>query len=74
LGKVLGGCAALNARWMSHLRGPLDMGQIAVACALAYVDYRHPEAGWRNQNDALAAWFSDFESRPSMLETRPPEQ
>ncbi|KIC09369.1 glutathione S-transferase [Leisingera sp. ANG-M1] len=71
-GKVLGGCAALNARWMSHLQGPLDMGQISVACALAYVDFRHPDAGWRQGNEALAGWFAEFDSRPSMQATKPP--
>ncbi|CUI01439.1 glutathione S-transferase [Leisingera aquaemixtae] len=70
--KVLGGCAALNARWMSHLRGPLDIGQIAVACALAYVDFRHPDTNWRQGNEALAEWLETFESRPSMQATKPP--
>lgn len=72
-GKVARACAALNNRWMSHLSGPLDMGQIAVACALGYVDFRHGARGWRNGNDALAAWFETFDSRPSMQATRPPE-
>ncbi|UWQ83510.1 glutathione S-transferase [Leisingera caerulea] len=71
-GKVLGGCAALNARWMSHLRGPLDIGQIAVACALAYVNFRHPDTNWRQGNEALTEWFEEFESRPSMQATKPP--
>lgn len=66
-------CAALTSRWMSHLAGPLDMGQIAVGCALGYVDLRHDARGWRRNNDALAAWFETFESRPAMLETRPPQ-
>lgn len=70
--KVLGGCAALNARWMSHLRGPLDIGQIAVACALAYADFRHRDTNWRQGNEALAEWFEKFESRPSMQATKPP--
>ncbi|UWQ45529.1 glutathione S-transferase [Leisingera aquaemixtae] len=70
--KVLGGCAALNARWISHLRAPLDVGQIAVACALAYVDFRHPDTNWRQGNEALAEWFETFESRPSMQATKPP--
>lgn len=72
-GKTLGACAALNARWMSHLQGPLDMGQIAVACALAYLDFRHGDLGWRHGNEALADWFQAFESRDSMQATRPPE-
>jgi glutathione S-transferase len=70
--KVARSVAALNTRWMSHLSGPLDMGQIAVACALAYVDFRHDARGWRQGNDSLASWFKEFESRPSMQSTVPP--
>jgi glutathione S-transferase len=70
--KVARSVSALNTRWMSHLNGPLDMGQIAVACALAYVDFRHDARGWRKGNDGLAAWFKAFESRPSMQSTVPP--
>ncbi|KIN62613.1 Glutathione S-transferase family protein [Sulfitobacter noctilucicola] len=70
--KVARACSAINTRWMSHLSGPLDMGQIAVACALAYVDFRHDARGWRKGNDALATWFETFDSRDSMAATRPP--
>jgi glutathione S-transferase len=70
--KIARACAALNTRWISHLSGPLDMGQIAVGCALAYVDFRHGDRGWRNGNDALATWFATFDSRPAMQATRPP--
>ena len=70
--KIARACAALNTRWMSHLQGPLDMGQIAVACALGYVDFRHDARGWRKENDALAAWYTAFDSRPAMAATRPP--
>ncbi|WP_170396722.1 glutathione S-transferase [Ruegeria arenilitoris] len=71
-GKIERACAALNQRWMAHLAGPLDMGQIAVACALGYLDMRHDARGWRKGNDALAAWYADFSERPSMVATRPP--
>jgi len=70
--KIARACSALNTRWMSHLSGPLDMGQVSVACALAYVDCRHDARGWRKGNDALAAWYEAFDSRPSMQATRPP--
>jgi glutathione S-transferase len=70
--KIERSTAALNTRWMSHLQGPLDMGQIAVACALAYVDFRHGARNWRKGNDGLATWFEGFESRPWMLSTVPP--
>jgi glutathione S-transferase len=70
--KIARAISVLNARWISHLTGPLDMGQISVACALAYVDFRHGLRNWRQGNDALAAWFAEFESRPSMMATLPP--
>lgn len=71
--KIARACNALNTRWMSHLNGPLDMGQIAVGCALGYVDFRHGARGWRSGNDALAAWYETFSQRASMQDTVPPE-
>ncbi|MBZ8117511.1 glutathione S-transferase [Roseovarius sp. LXJ103] len=62
---------ALEARWMSHLAGPLDMGQIAVACALGYLDFRHVEREWRGVRPQLAAWHGVFSKRASMEATRP---
>lgn len=70
--KVARSLDALEARWMSHLYGPLDMGQIAVACALGYVDFRHGGRDWRRGRDALAAWYKGFADRPSMTATVPP--
>ena len=63
---------AIEARWMSHLHGPLDMGQIAIGCALAYVDFRHGERDWRAGRPQLAGWFEEFAARPAMQETVPP--
>lgn len=57
---------------MSHLHGPLDMGQIAVACALGYVDFRHGDRNWREGRAALAAWEAGFAARDSMKATVPP--
>ena len=30
---------SLEDRWMDHLAGPIDIGQIAVGCALGYLDF-----------------------------------
>jgi glutathione S-transferase len=65
------GIAAVNSRWLSHLSGPLNIGQIGVACALSYIDLRHDVRGWRNGNDALANWHAEFSTRPSMVATIP---
>lgn len=63
---------ALESRWISHLSGDLDMGQISVACALGYLDFRHAARDWRQGRDNLAAWFDAFAIRPSMMATQPP--
>lgn len=70
-GKIENALDALTQRWMSHLSGPLDAGVISVACALGYLDFRHPERGWRAGRDALDDWFAVFSERDSMAATRP---
>lgn len=70
-GKAARAIAAINSRWMSHLRGPLNAAQIATSCALAYLDLRHDARDWRKDNEALAAWQAEFEARPSMIQTNP---
>lgn len=62
---------ALEDRWMSHLSGPADMGQIAVGCALGYLDLRHGEKAWRGGHPALASWYAGFADRPAMRATAP---
>ena len=70
--KVTRALDMLESRWMPHLNGPIDMGAIAVGCALGYLDLRHNERGWRETRPALAAWVADFSARPSMLASQPP--
>ena len=67
--KVMGGCDALQSQWMDLLNGPLTMAHISIACALGYLDLRHDARNWRQEHDALAAWFADFSKRPSFQET-----
>ncbi len=70
--KVARALDALEDRWLSHLCGPLDMGQIAVGCALGYLDLRHPSRAWRSGREGLAAWAGRFGARASMAATAPP--
>jgi glutathione S-transferase len=69
--KVDRALTALEDRWTSHLAGPLDMGQIAVGCALGYLDFRQADRDWRAGRPGLSAWFDRFNARPSMLQTAP---
>ncbi len=69
--KVARALDAIESRWMGHLAGRLDMAQIAVGCALGYLDFRHADRNWRNGRDALAAWYAAFSERDSMQATVP---
>ncbi len=69
--KVTRSLVAIEARWLSHLSGPLDMAQIGLACALGYLDLRHDARGWRNTAPKVAEWEAIFAQRPSMLDTKP---
>ncbi len=69
--KIDRGLDVIEGRWISHLEGRMDMGHIAVACALGYLDFRHDARGWRNGRPSLAAWYEEFQARESMVVTRP---
>jgi glutathione S-transferase len=51
--------------------GRFDLGDIALACALAYLDFRLAATGWRGRHDGLARWLDAVASRPSMQATQP---
>jgi len=69
--KIARALDALEARWLAHLAGPLDIGQIAVACALGYLDFRHGARDWRDGRPGLAAWYARAAGRDSMRATAP---
>jgi len=69
--KIARALDALEAKWQDHLAGPLDMGQIALACALSYLDFRHGARDWRSGHPGLAAWHARFATRDSMKTTEP---
>jgi glutathione S-transferase len=51
--------------------GPVNIGQIALGCALGYLDFRFMEENWRTNRPALTAFYQDFSQRPSMAKTAP---
>lgn len=52
--------------------GPgFDIGQITVACAVGWLDYRFSDWNWRRNRPALTAWFERVSARPSMQQTTP---
>lgn len=69
--KIEAALDVLERRWMDHLSGPVDMGQIAVACALGYLDFRLSARPWRAARPDLAAWEAEFSARPALAATLP---
>jgi glutathione S-transferase len=49
----------------------LDIGSIAVACALGYLDFRFAAEPWRPACPKLAAWFAAFGENPGIAGTVP---
>lgn len=70
-GKVARALDDIERRWLNHLGGKLDMAQVAIGCALAYLDFRHDTRDWRSDRPGLAAWEAEFSKRDSMISTAP---
>ena len=70
-GKVARGLTALEAAPPPSGATP-DIGQIALACALGYRDFRFPGT-WRADHPRLVAWLDEFARRvPAFGATKPP--
>lgn len=53
--------------------GMLDtVGEIAIACALGYLDFRYPHEPWRPGHPKLEAWYARVAQLPPMARTVPP--
>lgn len=73
-GKVERALAAFEAAppMSGGVSAPANVGEIALACALGYLDLRFGGA-WRAQYPALVAWLNSFAARvPAFEATRPP--
>lgn len=50
----------------------LSLADLAVGCALGYLDFRFPDIDWRGTHPNLARLHDKLAQRPSFIETRPP--
>ncbi|SLN15540.1 putative GST-like protein YibF [Roseivivax jejudonensis] len=69
--KVARALDAVESRWSSHLAGRVTAAQIALACALGYLDLRHDARAWRTGRPTLAGWQAGFAERDSMRDSAP---
>jgi len=48
-----------------------NIGDLSVAVALGYFDFRNADEAWRDNSPALAKWYETFSQRPSLQQTLP---
>ncbi|MEO8559517.1 MAG: glutathione S-transferase [Rhodospirillales bacterium] len=68
--KIAQGLEALEKE-AADLNGGLSIGQVAVACALGYLDFRYADMNWRKGHAKLGAWYTKFSKKKSMQATQP---
>jgi len=51
----------------------MSLADIAVGCALGYLEYRFPDIGWRRDHANLARLADKLNARQSFIDTRPPQ-
>jgi glutathione S-transferase len=72
--KTRSALGALERDGFDRTSGDVDIGDIAIGCALGYLDFRYPDVHWREAAPAAAQWFERFNTRPSMQKTQPYEE
>jgi glutathione S-transferase len=75
MSRVHGALAAMSTGlgdkpWCSGIH--LSLADIAVGCALGYLDFRFPHIAWREQHANLARLAEKLNARQSFIDTRPP--
>ncbi len=69
--KVLHAVKALDDGELKAMDSEMNMGQIAVACALGYLDFRHDARQWRSGHSNLASWNDKMMKLPALIKTIP---
>ncbi len=63
-------CLSLLEKQIDALSAaPLNIGSIAIGCALGYADFRFEALQWRDRAPRLAQWFETLRERPSFVAT-----
>ena len=58
------------AERMSFAKDP-TIGEISVACAIGYVEFRLPDLDWKSSRPQLSAWYARMCEYPAMKATAP---
>ena len=63
--------ATLDALERTKFAKDPTIGEISVACAIGYVEFRMPDLDWKSSRPKLADWYARFCEYPSMKATQP---
>jgi glutathione S-transferase len=63
--------AALDALERTKFAADPTIGEISVACALGYVEFRMPDLDWKSSRPKLAQWYARMCEYPAMKATVP---
>ncbi|MDJ0386688.1 glutathione S-transferase N-terminal domain-containing protein [Roseomonas sp. E05] len=63
---------SLDALEKAPPKGLADIGAVAVACAIGYLDFRFGHEPWREAHPKLAAWYEEVSAHPALSRTAPP--
>jgi glutathione S-transferase len=61
--------AGLDALERVKFAAEPTIGEITVACALGYLEFRMPDLDWKSTRPNLSAWYATICERPSMKAT-----
>ncbi len=56
---------------ISEISGRVNLGQLAVAAALGYINFRMADMAWQVQYPALSKWYDKISKRESVAITKP---
>ncbi len=70
-GKIINALDFLEQNFSENFSSDINIGQITIACALSYIEYREIIEDWRPGRDKLSEWFAGISQRESMKATVP---
>jgi glutathione S-transferase len=61
----------LEREFDRRMGGATNIGHVALACALGWVDFRMENMDWKASRPKLAKWYAEIARRPSLAATAP---
>jgi glutathione S-transferase len=61
----------LEREFDRRMSAPTNIGHVALACALGWVDFRMENMDWKAGRPKLATWYAEINKRPSLAATAP---